>query len=96
MRVIIDECVPYIVKRRLPERQIKTVREMGWAGVKNGDLLKLVDENFEIFITSDKNLKPAKSSRPKSGDYPSAKQSGSHYRKFVIANRHCTGKYSAG
>ena len=29
---------------------------MGWAGIKNGELLKLVEENFEIFITSDKNL----------------------------------------
>jgi hypothetical protein len=29
MNVIIDECVPHIVKRRLHERQIKTVQEMG-------------------------------------------------------------------
>jgi hypothetical protein len=57
MKVIIDECVPYIVKRRLPERQIQTVQEMGWAGIKNGKLLKLVEETFDIFITSDKNLK---------------------------------------
>jgi hypothetical protein len=57
MKVIIDECVPHIVKRRLAERQIKTVQEMGWAGIKNGQLLKLVEKNFEVFITSDKNLK---------------------------------------
>ena len=56
MKVIIDECVPSIVKLGLPERQIKTVQEMGWAGVKNGELLKLVAQEFEIFITSDKNL----------------------------------------
>jgi hypothetical protein len=30
---------------------------MGWAGVKNGELLKLVEENFDVFITSDKNLR---------------------------------------
>lgn len=56
MKIIIDECVPHIVKKRLPERQIKTVQEMGWAGVKNGELLKLVEAEFDIFITSDKNL----------------------------------------
>jgi hypothetical protein len=56
MKVIIDECVPHIVKKRLPERQIKTVQEMGWAGVRNGELLRLVEELFDIFITSDKNL----------------------------------------
>ena len=56
MNIIIDECVPHLVKKRLPERQIKTVQEMGWAGIKNGELLKLVEANFEVFVTSDKNL----------------------------------------
>ncbi len=57
MKIIIDECVPRIVKKRLPQREIKTVQEMGWAGVKNGELLELVESEFEIFITSDKNLR---------------------------------------
>lgn len=57
MKIIIDECVPHIVKKRLPEREIKTVQEMGWAGMKNGELLKLVEAEFDIFITSDKNLR---------------------------------------
>lgn len=57
MKIIIDECVPHIVKKRLPERQIKTVQEMGWAGVKNGELLELVEAEFDVFVTSDKNLR---------------------------------------
>ncbi len=57
MKIIIDECVPSIVKKRLPQRQIVTVQDMGWAGIKNGELLKLVEDQFEIFITSDKNLR---------------------------------------
>ncbi len=57
MKIIIDECVPHIVKKRLPQREIKTVQEMGWAGTKNGELLKLVEAEFNIFITSDKNLR---------------------------------------
>ena len=57
MKIIIDECVPHLVKKRLPEREIKTVQEMGWAGVKNGELLKLVETQFDVFITSDKNLR---------------------------------------
>lgn len=56
MKIIIDECVPHIVKKLLPEREIKTVQEMGWAGTKNGELLDLVEADFEVFITSDKNL----------------------------------------
>ncbi len=30
---------------------------MGWAGMKNGEILKLVEAEFDIFITSDKNLR---------------------------------------
>ena len=46
-----------IVKRGLPARNIMSVQDMGWAGVKNGRLLKLVAVEFDIFITSDKNLR---------------------------------------
>ena len=57
MKIIIDECVPSIAKRGLPARSIVTVQEMGWAGVKNGKLLKLVADQFDVFITSDQNLR---------------------------------------
>ncbi len=57
MKIIIDECVPGIVKRALPSRNIVTVQEMGWAGIKNGQLLRLIGADFEVFITSDKNLR---------------------------------------
>ena len=51
MKIIIDECVPSIVKHGLPARNIATVQQMGWAGVKNGKLLHLVSEDFDVFIT---------------------------------------------
>ncbi len=56
MRIIIDECVPNIVKR-IPDRDIVSVQDMGWAGIKNGELLKRVAAEFDVFITSDKNLR---------------------------------------
>ncbi len=57
MRIIIDECVPSIVKRNLPERKIVSVQDEGWAGIKNGEMLRLVSAKFDVFITSDKNLR---------------------------------------
>ena len=57
MKIIIDECVPSIVKRGLPERNIVSVQDKGWAGIKNGELLRLVAAEFDVFITSDKNLR---------------------------------------
>ena len=57
MNIIIDECVPSIVKRVLADRAIVSVQDMGWAGVKNGKLLSLISKEFDVFITSDKNLR---------------------------------------
>lgn len=57
MKIILDKCVPSIVKRGLPGRDIVTVQEKGWAGIKNGELLRLVAAEFDVFITSDKNLR---------------------------------------
>jgi uncharacterized protein DUF5615 len=57
MNILLDECTPRIVKKRLPHLAIRTVQEMGWTGIKNGALLKLAEEQFEIFITTDKNLR---------------------------------------
>ena len=37
--------------------EIMTVQELGWAGITNGALLQLADEQFDVLITSDQNLK---------------------------------------
>lgn len=57
MKVLLDECTPRVVKKRLPAHDISTVQEMGWAGIKNGELLTLAEPQFEVFITTDKNLR---------------------------------------
>ena len=57
MNILLDECTPRIVKKRLPHLAIRAVQEMGWAGIKNGALLKLAEAQFEVFITTDKNLR---------------------------------------
>jgi hypothetical protein len=40
MRVLLDECVPRALRNDLPGHEVKTVAELGWAGVKNGELLR--------------------------------------------------------
>jgi hypothetical protein len=57
MKVLLDECVPHVVKKRLPAHDIRTVQEMGWAGIKNGELLTLAEPQFGVFVTTDKNLR---------------------------------------
>lgn len=36
---------------------MKTAYQMGWAAKKNGELLKLVETEFEVFLTVDQNLR---------------------------------------
>ncbi len=36
--------------------EVKTVPQMGWAGVKNGQLLALLEREFDVFITVDRGL----------------------------------------
>ena len=37
---------------------VKSARVMGWKRYKNGELLQVVEqEGFEVFVTSDKNLR---------------------------------------
>lgn len=57
MKVLLDECTPRVVKKRIPAHDIRTVQEMGWAGIKNGELLTLAEPLFEVFVTTDKNLR---------------------------------------
>lgn len=56
MKILIDECLPRKLKRELFGHEVKTVPEMGWASKKNGELLRLMTGEFEVFLTIDNNL----------------------------------------
>jgi hypothetical protein len=56
MRLLLDESVPSRLRRSLSSYEVKTVVEMGWSGVKNGQLLALAASSFDAFVTIDKNL----------------------------------------
>lgn len=58
MRILLDECTPRPIKRELKDYKVRTVVEMGWSGKKNGELLKLMQQNdFTILLTTDQNLR---------------------------------------
>lgn len=40
----------------LPGHDVRTVGEMGWAGRRNGDLLRAAEQQFDAFITVDRNI----------------------------------------
>lgn len=59
MKILLDENIPTKVKFDFGEGYaVKTVKDMGWLGKKNGELLGLAAFNgFDIFITLDRNLR---------------------------------------
>lgn len=57
MKILVDESLPRALKRALPDYEVWTVQEMGWTGSKNGDLLRMAEPLFDVFLTSDKNLR---------------------------------------
>ena len=58
MKILLDESLPRKLRSDFgEEHEVRTVRDMGWLGKKNGELLRLLTENsFELFVTVDRNL----------------------------------------
>ena len=56
MRIVLDECLPRQLADELPGHSVVTVQKAGWAGLKNGALLKNISGQYEIFLTIDKRL----------------------------------------
>ena len=58
MKILLDESLPGKLRNDFDQtHHVWTVRDMGWLGKRNGELLKLMTENsFELFVTVDHNL----------------------------------------
>ena len=56
MKLLLDECLPQRLRHHIPGQEIITVGYMGWAGIKNGELLTRAENELEVFITVDRNL----------------------------------------
>ena len=58
MRVLFDQGTPVPLRGVLSSHTVTTVYEKGWSRIRNGDLLRLADQEvFEVFLTTDQNLK---------------------------------------
>ena len=60
MRILLDENVDWRLKIHFSEvseeSEVVTVAEAGWAGKKNGELLRLAEKEFDVFVTTDKGI----------------------------------------
>jgi len=56
LKLLLDECVDRRLAAHLTGLSVRTVADMGWSGIKNGQLLALAQSEFDIFVTVDRNL----------------------------------------
>ena len=56
MKLLLDECIDRRLAKELAGHFVKTVPQMKWASIKNGRLLALAEQEFDVFITVDRNL----------------------------------------
>jgi hypothetical protein len=57
MKVLLDENLAHRLRKNLGAHEVFTVSFRGWAGLKNGELLRTAEENgIEVFLTGDKTL----------------------------------------
>ncbi len=57
MRVLLDEDVP--IRLRLPfsdEITVETVEYRGWKGLKNGALLRVAQDHFDVLVTRNDSI----------------------------------------
>jgi len=57
MKILLDECVPWPMYKFLTGHECSTAQQCGWGGIKNGELLRLAEGDFDLFITSDQNIR---------------------------------------
>lgn len=58
MRVLFDQGTPVPLRQALANHSVSTAYELGWATLKNGELLRSAeDQGFEVLVTTDTNLR---------------------------------------
>lgn len=56
MKLLLDECVVYDLRRDLVGHEVVTVVEAGFSGLENGELLRAASRVFDVLITVDRNI----------------------------------------
>ena len=58
MKVLFDQGTPVPLRRSLPGHAVATAFELGWATLRNGDLLNRAEaEGYDLLITTDQHLR---------------------------------------
>ena len=56
MRLLLDESLSRRLSRHLAAETVHTVYDRNWSGLKNGELLRAAEAEYDVFVTADQNL----------------------------------------
>jgi hypothetical protein len=56
VRVLFDQGTPAPIRRVLTGHTVSTARQMGWDRLANGLLLDAAEAEFDVLVTTDKNI----------------------------------------
>jgi len=57
MRILFDQGTPLPLRGHLSKHTVVTAFELGWSNLKNGELLIAAETSFDLFITTDQQLR---------------------------------------
>jgi hypothetical protein len=57
VRILFDQGTPVPLKEHLPGHSVVTAYEKGWSTLRNGELLALAEAQFDVLVTTDRNLR---------------------------------------
>ncbi len=56
MKILLDENLDWRLGRELAGHHVSSVSLIGWAGIKNGELLRRAEDQFDVLVTMDKGI----------------------------------------
>jgi predicted nuclease of predicted toxin-antitoxin system len=56
VRLLLDESLPRRLTQHLGDVEVDNVFDRGWSGLKNGELLRKAESDYDVFLTADQNL----------------------------------------
>jgi hypothetical protein len=57
VRILFDQGTPVPLSEHLPGHSIETAYAKGWSVLRNGELLAKAEAEFDLLITTDRNLR---------------------------------------
>ena len=56
LNILLDECIDWRLSKNILGHRVSSVHQASLTGLKNGELLKKSEREFDVFVTVDRNL----------------------------------------